>query len=176
VLTSAPRQRPGADLPPWKGDSADLQLLENENQIVPNASFPAHLPIESAPQPACPACDVPPEPAIVGSLLVKPNRGTVCPRFLKNSPPQLRRGGALSDGVVVTVGFHPCRTTLPSLTSHRKYSPPQLRRGGALSDGVVVTVVFHPCRTTTHSLTSHRKYRRPQRRRSAMQYCNFLFF
>jgi hypothetical protein len=114
----------------------------------------------------------------------------------KNSPPQLRRGGALSAGVVVTVVFHGCLTTIPSLTSHRKYrrpqrrrsalrllrapllneegnwhknSPPQLRRGGALSAGVVVTVVSHACHTTLHSLTSHREYRRPQRRRSALR-------
>ena len=58
-LTSAPRQRPGADSPPWKGEGADLQLFENENQIVPEASFPAHPPVESAQQSPCQACDVP---------------------------------------------------------------------------------------------------------------------
>src|SRR5208283_5243977 len=63
---------PGADSPARKGDSADRLLFVNENQIVPEASFPARLPIESALKPPCPACDVPPEPTRVCSLVVEP--------------------------------------------------------------------------------------------------------
>jgi hypothetical protein len=72
VVTAVPGRRPGATSPPHKGDAADLQFFENENQIVRETSYPAYQPIESAPQPARRACEIHSESTIVGSLLVKP--------------------------------------------------------------------------------------------------------
>jgi hypothetical protein len=66
--------------PPRKGDSADLQLFENENQVAPKASFAGHMSIESTPKPVCPAGHVLPEPKLVGSLLVKPGFSRLCRR------------------------------------------------------------------------------------------------
>lgn len=63
-------RKPGAASPPRKGDSADLQWFENENQIMPEASLLAHLPIEPAPQTAR---HITAEPTLAGSSLVKPS-------------------------------------------------------------------------------------------------------
>jgi hypothetical protein len=56
---------------PRKGYSADPQLFEDKNDEALDASFAGHMSVESSPQPACPASDVPPEPGISGSLLIK---------------------------------------------------------------------------------------------------------
>lgn len=72
VEAASPRRRQGEASPPRKGDPADLQLFENENQVAPKASFAGHMSIESTPKPVCPAGHVLPEPTSFGSLLVKP--------------------------------------------------------------------------------------------------------
>jgi hypothetical protein len=70
------RSETGAASPPRQAKAADLQLFKDENQVVLDTSFAGNKTVKTAPQPACPAGDVPPESeATVGQRIFDWNIG-----------------------------------------------------------------------------------------------------